>query len=60
MIDYLRKLESDEDMSKKHLFFKKKEIERLQKGEYPLAVIEAVLNNKDPELLFSVRAIDDP
>lgn len=60
VIDYSRKLEAGEDMSKKHLFFKTKETKRLEKGEDPLAVIESVLNNKDPELLFGVRAFDDP
>ena len=59
VIDYSRQLEAGEDMSKKHLFFKTKETKRLQKGEDPLAIIESVLNNKDPELLFSVRAFDD-
>ncbi len=60
VIDYSRQLEAGEDMSKKHLFFETKEIKRLNKGEDTLAIIESVLNNKDPELLFGIRAFDDP
>ena len=60
VINYSRKLEAGEDMSKKHLFFETKETKRLQKGEDPLTIIESVLNNKDPELLFGIRAFDDP
>jgi len=60
VIDYSRKLEAGEDMSKKHLFFETKETQRLQKGEDPLSVIESVLNNKDPELLYGIRSFDDP
>jgi len=42
------------------VFFKTKETKRLEKGEDPLTVIESVLKNKDPELLFGIRAFDDP
>jgi len=60
VIDYSRKLDAGVDMSKKHLFLETKETKLLQKGEEPLTVIESVLNNKDPELLFGIRAFDDP
>ncbi len=60
MIDHSRKLDAGVDMSKKHLFLETKETKLLQKGEEPLTVIESVLNNKDPELLFGIRAFDDP
>lgn len=60
VIDYSRKLTAGKDISKKYLFFETKETTLLKKGEDPLSIIESVLKNKDPELLFGIRASDNP
>jgi len=60
VIDYSRKLTAGEDISKKHLFFETKAMTLLKKGDDPLSVIESILKNKDPELLFGIRSSDNP